>query len=405
MPDPFEDPSVRRPLHIVVCALLVVATHASAFELKLENGLRVVLLPHRANPMVASAVIVGAGVLDEPPQASGASHFLEHLLFNGTTTRTQRQLYDEVDKLGAYNNATTREDHTLFTLLVAKEHSEEGLGIQADMVFRSTIPAENFEKERKIVLEELARDRNDPSYEQDAAFRVHAYAGTAIARPVLGTEASLQTITREQVLAYYKARYVPSNMTLVVLGDFVTEEMLAAVKRTFGTAPSRPAPKDPAARWPSVPSSNVEIAPSEHETSRLTAAFPFAGPPWDRTTAAAEILLAAASDGADSPLARALTRRGVTATASSLGLERRRAPWSTVVLDVESSGTADPGAVLDALSDAIHATRPGGEARLRLDRVLAHAESEAVIARDQIHYFAMLRASSILGSFGHQRVH
>jgi len=398
MPDPFEGFPVRRYAITAVVSMLVAATPAAALDQKLDNGLRVVLMPHRANPMVASAVVVGAGVVDEPPQASGASHFLEHLLFNGTTTRTQRQLYDDVDRLGAYNNATTREDHTLFTLLVAKEHAEEGLAIQADMVFRSTIPAENFEKERKIVLEELARDRSDPGYDLESAFRAQAFAGTPIARPVLGTEASLGAITRDDVVAYYKARYVASNMTLVVMGDFEPDEMLAAVKRTFGVAPSRPAPKDVAARWPVRPANNLEIAPAEQDPPKALAAFPFPLRPADRITAAAEVLLAAASEGADSPLARALAGRGVKTATSSLDIEPRRAPWSTVVFKAELTGAADPKAILDALTEAIRSTRPGGDARARLDSVRTRAESEAVIARDQIHYFALLHAASILGA-------
>ena len=120
--------------------LAAVLAASAPVDTTLDNGLRVVLIPHRANPMIASAVVVGAGVVDEPPEAGGSSHFLEHLLFNGTTTRTQKQLYDAVDRIGAYNNATTREDHTLFTLLVASRFAREGLEIQADMLFRSTIP-------------------------------------------------------------------------------------------------------------------------------------------------------------------------------------------------------------------------------------------------------------------------
>jgi predicted Zn-dependent peptidase len=396
MPDRLEGLTVRRL--VLALAILAAAAPCSAFEQTLDNGLRVVLIPHRANPMVASAVVVGAGVVDEEPMASGASHFLEHLLFDGTETRSQRQLYDDADRLGAYNNATTREDHTLFTLLVAKEHAEEGLALQADMLFRSTIPAENFEKERKIVLEELARDRSDPSYDLEAAFRAMAYAGTPIARPVLGTEASLAGITRPHVLAYYKARYVPANMTLVVMGDFETPEMLAAVSRSFGAAPAVPAPSALTGSWPAAPKENVEIATSEEGPTRLLAAFPFESPPWDDTTVAAEILLAAVSEGKDSPLLRALASRGVTDNAPSLGIEARRAPWSTVVLDTRVDRGVDPKAVLDALCEAIRSTRPGGEARARIDRVLARTASDAAIARDQIHYFAMLRSSSILGS-------
>jgi predicted Zn-dependent peptidase len=378
--------------------LLFAAPPCSASEQTLDNGLRVVLIPHRANPMVASSVVVGAGVVDEEAAASGASHFLEHLLFNGTTTRTQRQLYDDADRIGAYNNATTREDHTLFTLLVAKEHAEEGLAIQADMLFRSTIPDENFEKERKIVLEELARDRVDPSYDVEAAFRAFAYAGTPIARPVLGTEASLGAITRSQVLAYYKKRYVPANMTLVVMGDFEDAAMLAMVKRTLGGAPRAALPKATTGSWPAPPKENVELATGEQEPARLLAAFPLEGSPWDATTAAAMILLAATGDGADAPLMRALRSRGVKPIAPTLGIDTRRAPWSTVAFDVKLEQGPDPKSVLDALGEAILATRAGGDARARIDRVLAKSRAEAAIARDQIHYFAMTRSSSILGS-------
>src|SRR5262245_57491490 len=114
---------LRRLLLPVVVLALVAARASSpacAFagyrEETLENGLRVILIEHRANPMIASSIVVSAGVVHEPEGMNGASHLLEHLLFNGTETRTQRQLYDEVDRYGAYNNATTREDHTLFSL-------------------------------------------------------------------------------------------------------------------------------------------------------------------------------------------------------------------------------------------------------------------------------------------------
>ena len=386
---------MRRPLLALI--VLLGGAPSLASDAVLDNGLRVILIPHRANPMVAIATVVGAGVVHEPPEASGASHFLEHLLFNGTTTRSQRELYDDVDRLGAYNNATTREDHTLFTLLVAKEHAEEGLAIQADMLFHSTLPAESFDKERKIVLEELARDRADPSYDVESAFRASAFAGTPIARPVLGTEASLGAITRDQVASYYKARYVPSNMTLVVMGDFDLPAMDAAVRRTFGAAPKRAAPRADAARWPPPPASNVE-SDAGASPARLLAAYPVDVAPWDGAALAMSVLLAAASEGADAPLARALERRSVAAGGTSLTLDSRTRPWSTVTLDVTLERNADPAAILDALAEAIASTRPGGEARERVERVRARLAGDAAIARDQIHYFAMLRGSAIPGS-------
>jgi len=397
-----EDRMKARMAAIVAAASLA---WASAPELATEtyveetlgNGLRVVLIPHHANPMVASAVVVGAGVVQESEIASGASHFLEHLLFNGTTTRSQRQLYDDVDRLGAYNNATTREDHTLFTLLIARELAERGLAIQTDMLFRSTIPEENFDKERKIVLEELARDRSDESYDAETAFRAWAYAGTPVARPILGTEASLGRISRAEVVAYYKARYVPSNMTLVVMGDFDAAAMSASVKRTFGAIPK--APRLPAATgtWPPAPHDNVVTAEAGG-SSRLVAGFPVAVDPWDRTAAAIEVLLAAASDGDDAPLGRALAARGVKPLGVSFSLEPRVRPWTTVAAQVAVPDGTDPRLVLDAIADAVRQSGRDGAVRARIARVVAQARADAAIARDQIHYYVLLRSSSVLGS-------
>ena len=375
--------------------LAAVLAASAPVDTTLDNGLRVVLIPHRANPMIASAVVVGAGVVDEPPEAGGSSHFLEHLLFNGTTTRTQKQLYDAVDRIGAYNNATTREDHTLFTLLVASRFAREGLEIQADMLFRSTIPTEGFEKERKIVLEELARDRSDPSYDREQAMRRFAHAATPLDRPVLGTEASLGSIRRETVLAYYRQRYVPGNMTLVVMGDFEPQAMLVLVRGTFGREKRGKAPARSARRWPDAPDRNVEIAAASERDEGLDASFPFEADPWDRVTLAAEILLQAAGDGEDAPLEKALRARGIQGE-GELSLARRGRPWSTVVF--RTDGPVAPAEALDALAEAVRSTRAGGAARARLDRALAKARADAAIARDQIHYFALLRGDRILGA-------
>jgi zinc protease len=394
---------VRRSSPLMVWILTLAAAGAAlaatpTTEVTLDNGLRVILIPHHANPMVASAVVVASGVTHEPAKAAGASHFLEHLLFNGTTSRSQKQLYDDVDRLGAYNNATTREDHTLFTMLAAKDLAEKALAIQADMLFDSTIPAENFDKERKIVLEELSRDRSDPDYDTESAFRAFAFAGTPIARPVLGTEATLTGIARADVLAYYKDRYVPGNMTLVVMGDFAPDDMLALVKRTFGRAPRGTSKPAPAAAWPARPGANLATAKAEGSPDRVLAAFPVDIDPYDPRATAISVLLSAASEGEDAPLRVALTSRGVPAEDATLSLERRVRPLSTVVLDARIDAASDPAKVLDAMAEAIRATRAGGAARARLARFVSQAASDGVLARDQILYFPMLRSDRIIGS-------
>ncbi len=203
----------------------------------LENGMEVIYVEDHANPVVASVIIVKTGVRNETPDINGASHYLEHLLFNGTKKRTQKQLYDEMDFIGGYNNAHTDWDYTDFMVLAPKEHFETALDIQADMLFNSTLLPEKFKKERKIVLEEIARDLTQPSYRAEEFFNSIYFKGTMYAYPVLGSYESLANTTRDQVFRYYKAHYVPNNMVAVIIGDFFTPDMKKLVKKYLGPYP------------------------------------------------------------------------------------------------------------------------------------------------------------------------
>ncbi len=212
----------------------------------LSNGVKVVLLEAHSNPMVASSVTVLAGVRNETPATNGATHFLEHLLFDGTTSRTQEQLYKDADAIGGYNNATTRDEYTLFQFLVHRDHLATALDIQSDMLLRSTIPESAFEKERKIVLEELARDSSDPGYASEQFFRKAWFGADARSMPALGTKESIGAMKREDVVAYYHAYYRPERMVLLLAGDFERGKALELLEKTFG-AGAAPGPQGAAA--------------------------------------------------------------------------------------------------------------------------------------------------------------
>ena len=204
----------------------------------LDNGMEVILVQNHANPMIAAFTIVKTGSRNEDAATNGAAHFLEHLLFNGTKTRTQKQLYDEMDFYGGYNNAHTGPDYTNYMVLMPKEFIAQGMDIQADMLFNSTLPEEKFEKERGIVIEEIGRSADRPTYQVQNHFLRMFFAGTPYERPVLGTVSTISHLQREQVLEYYRTWYVPNNMTLMVIGDFSTPEMVALVKEKYGGYPT-----------------------------------------------------------------------------------------------------------------------------------------------------------------------
>ena len=209
----------------------------------LDNGMEVILIENHANPMIAVVAIVKTGSRNEDAASNGSAHFLEHLLFNGTKTRTQKQIYDEMDFYGGYNNAHTGPDYTNYIILMPKEYIAQGMDIQADMLFNSTLPDEKFEKERGIVIEEIGKSSDRPEYQINNHFQRTFYAGTPYERPVLGTVSTISHLKREDVWEYYRTWYVPNNMTLMVIGDFSTSEMIESVKKKYGPYPAGSIPE------------------------------------------------------------------------------------------------------------------------------------------------------------------
>ncbi|HLP14836.1 MAG TPA: insulinase family protein [Bacteroidota bacterium] len=205
---------------------------------QLDNGMRVLFIENPALPMIGVNVIVKSGSANESFSTSGMSHMLEHLLFNGTTTRTQKQLYDDVDRIGGYNNASTREFFTNYMMVTPTENIRRGMEIQADMLFNSTLPAAQFEKEKGIVLEEIGKSLANAQEQYERNTLSVLYDGHALSLPTLGTSSTIQSMSRADVNAFYKNTYVPNNMILSVIGSFKTSAMLPLISEIYGKAAS-----------------------------------------------------------------------------------------------------------------------------------------------------------------------
>jgi predicted Zn-dependent peptidase len=228
---------MHRAYSWLVLAILFASSAHAAEDYQLDNGMSVVLEENHASPMIAAMVFVKAGAKYESPQNNGVTHFLEHLLFNGTATRTQEQLEPVIELYGGYINAFTRKEMTGYLVLMPKEYIDTGLAIVADMLFNTTLPEEKVEKERGIVTEEIRKDSDNPDYLVESAFAAFNHRGTPYARTVLGHEHTIATIPRSEILDYYKTYYVPNNMVALVIGDFTTAEMRSKVDRYFGETP------------------------------------------------------------------------------------------------------------------------------------------------------------------------
>ncbi|MFH2057011.1 MAG: pitrilysin family protein, partial [bacterium] len=209
-----------------------------------DNGLEVVFVENHASPMITSIVFVNAGARYENEMTNGSTHFLEHLLFDGTRKYTQEQLDDLVERHGGYINAFTRKDLTCYLVLMPTEYIDYGLEVQSEQLFYSIIPEDKVDKERKIVIEEIRMGDDNVEDLVDEFNSSIVYAGTPYARPVLGYEQLIAQMPREDILDYYHAYYAPNNMVALVIGDFQTEEFINRYMTYFGTAPRKEIPPE-----------------------------------------------------------------------------------------------------------------------------------------------------------------
>lgn len=206
----------------------------------LPNGLTVILKEDHTAPVAAFQMWVKVGGADEPAELAGIAHVFEHMLFKGTQKRAVGQIGREVSAAGGDINAYTANDQTVYHLVLASRYFDTGLDILADATQNSSFDPVELKKELEVVVEEIRRgednaDRALGEAIDAAAYKVHPYG-----RPVIGTVASVRSITRPAVLDFFHKWYVPNNMTLVVVGDFKPAEAKAKIAKEFKAFKARP---------------------------------------------------------------------------------------------------------------------------------------------------------------------
>ena len=206
----------------------------------LPNGVTLLLKPDPASAIASVQVWVKTGSIHEGAKLGGGlSHYLEHMLFKGTGRRAGREISATVQAHGGYINAYTTFDRTVYYIDIPAHHAPVAVDILADAVLHSTLPADEVEKEKQVILREIAMGQDDPDtrfYESffDTAYRVHPYR-----LPVIGHRDVFAALTRDDLMAYYRARYVPDNLVVVVTGGVDPAELRAAVTEHFGAAKRR----------------------------------------------------------------------------------------------------------------------------------------------------------------------
>jgi predicted Zn-dependent peptidase len=194
---------------------------------------------------VAIGIWVGVGSRDEDLAHAGATHYLEHLLFKGTSRRTALEISAEMDAAGGEMNAFTAKEYTCYYARVLDADLPLAVDILSDMVTSSLITPKDVDAERNVVLEEIAMNDDDPSDTVHEAFTAKLFGDTPLGRPILGTTESINGITREQIFEHYQARYTPEHLVVSAAGNLDHDTVVELVRQAFGPVLERIA--DPAA--------------------------------------------------------------------------------------------------------------------------------------------------------------
>ena len=227
---------------------------ATRVDMTLSSGLRVILEENHVSPVVAMQAWVGAGAADDPPELAGLAHLFEHTLFSSTKRRSAGRIAREIDAVGGSIDAWTTLDETAYQLVLAPQYLDAGVDVLADALTNATFDPIELERERKAVLSELREAEASPERAVaqllfQTTFKIHPYG-----RSLLGTPATVASLTRDQLLAAYQRIYVGRNLTLVMVGDFDGASLAAKVKRAFSTLrkgdAARARPTEPAQTAP-----------------------------------------------------------------------------------------------------------------------------------------------------------
>jgi predicted Zn-dependent peptidase len=200
----------------------------------LPNGVRVltIALPHLQTASVS--VFVRCGSAHERPLLNGIGHVVEHMAFKGTATRDARTLNLDAERLGAEVNAHTDKDHTAFHMRGLGPHAPRFVRMLGDIVRHATFPADDFEREREVLLHEFTEDEDDPMATAFKLFDRCCWGRHPLAQPVIGTRRNIERFTRADLVAHVQRHYSGANVVVAAVGAIDAEAIVREAEAAFG---------------------------------------------------------------------------------------------------------------------------------------------------------------------------
>ena len=200
----------------------------------LPNGLRVVSETIDNVRSVAVGIWVQTGSRHEISDEAGITHFLEHMLFKGTKSRNSFDIASSIEAAGGYLNAFTSAEYTAYYARCLDTELETSLDVLSDMVMNSTFPAEEVEKEKKVVIEEMKMYRDSPDDYVFEEFSNQLFKGHSLGRPIIGFEKTVNSFSRDDLYTYMANRYTPSNLLVCVSGNVDHDKLVELAQKYLG---------------------------------------------------------------------------------------------------------------------------------------------------------------------------
>lgn len=199
----------------------------------MSNGMNIVLVPAKNSELISIGMFVKAGVINENHKNNGISHFLEHMMFQGTTKRSGLKIAEDLDKVGASYNAATSYEFTFYDIIGQKKDLNLFLEIIIDIFYNSKLDLKNINREKKIVLEEMRMYKDDNKSILDDIMHKRMYRGSSLSMPILGTETNVKKFTKKDLEDYRKKFYVDKTSTLVIIGDVNLNDITKKLNNMF----------------------------------------------------------------------------------------------------------------------------------------------------------------------------
>ena len=208
-----------------------------------DNGLTLITREDHTAPVVSAQAWCKAGSIDEGKWlGAGLSHILEHMLFKGTKTRGAGRIDQEVQEAGGYMNAYTSFDRTVYWINVPNTGAHTAIDILCDIVQNASLPPEELEKEKDVIVREMDMNQDDPGRRSSRRLFETAYTQSPYRYTIIGYPDVFNQVQREDVLAYYREKYVPNNIFFVVVGDIDTATVESQILEAFKSSKTKPLP-------------------------------------------------------------------------------------------------------------------------------------------------------------------